>query len=129
MGTPRPITLEYKKVGPGLYRKWNPTLGVYSTIQVNYDSNGRRTGFTHSIAQPDYILQQILDRNVAMQNSWKGKFGGDVVTQTTSLPIAVHQQIMAQCGFQAGHGYDEKKFRSILNDRDNYKLKTIPGRI
>lgn len=125
----RPIELEYKKVGPGHWRKWNPLMGIYSTLRANYDSRGKVVSITHAIEQPDWVLQQILDRNVAMQNSWKGKFGGDVITQTSSLPIAVHQQIMAQCGFQKGQGYDEDKFRKILNDRDYYKLKCVPGKL
>lgn len=128
MGQPRPITLEYKKVGAGRWLKWNPILFMYSELIANYE-NGRVKSYTVRRWQPDWVLKATLDRNVAMQNDWKGRYGGDLITQTSSLPIAVHAQIMEQCGFKPGQGYDEKKFRQILNDRDNYKLKTVPGRI
>lgn len=75
------------------------------------------------------MIQSALDRNVAMQNAAKASFRDDYVTQAASLPIAVHRQIMAACGFQPGQGYDEKKFRAILNDRDYYKLKCVPGKL
>lgn len=128
MGTPRPITLEYKKVGAGVWRKWNPVQGIWSELRANYQG-GKLVSYTVRRWHPPEILEAVLDRNVAMQNSWKGKYGDDCVTQQTAIPIALHQQIMDKCGFQQGHGYDEKKFRQIMNDSDYRKLKTVPGRI
>jgi len=78
--------------------------------------------------QPKQLIQGVLDMNIARQNDFTG-FKGKEMYQATSLPIAIHEQIKKKCGFQPGHGYDEKKFRQIINDRDNYKLKTVPGRI
>lgn len=124
----RPIELEYKKVGAGKWQKWNPVLNVLSTIEAEYE-NGRIVRYRVSRQQPKWFIDAVLDRNVAMQNSFKGTYGDDLVTQTTSMPIVVQQQVMEQCGFKAGQGYDEKKFRQIMNDRDYYKLKTIPGKL
>lgn len=125
----RPVEGEYKKVGPGRWQKWNPILMVLSTLEAEYNTSGEIVRWHTRIQQPRAVQQAILDHNVDRQNSWKGRYGGDLITQTTSLPIAIHQQVMEQCGFQKGHGYDEKKFAQIMNDRDNYKLKCVPGRI
>lgn len=126
----RPIELEYTKVASGKWVKWNPILRVRSTIEaIKWDSKGRATEFKVTRDQPKADIQAIVDFNVNMQNSWKGSYGGDLITQTTRLPTVIHQQIMEQCGFKAHQGYDEKKFKQIINDRDNYKLKTVPGRI
>jgi hypothetical protein len=119
------VDLTFRKIAPDTYQKWNAVLGVRTT--VTFDREGRRIHVRHD--QPKQMIADVLDRNVAMQNDWKGRFGGDLVTQTASLPIVVHSQIMKQCGFQPGQGYDEKKFRQIMNDRDNYKLKCVPGKI
>ncbi len=123
------LDLSFKRTGPGTYQKWNAVLGVRTTITFvpARDGGGRKIHVRHD--QPRQVIADVLDRNVAMQNDFKGRYGGDLITQTASLPIVVHSQIMAQCGFQPGQGYDEKKFRAILNDRDNYKLKCVPGKI
>jgi hypothetical protein len=119
------LDLTFRQIGPDTYQKWNGALGVRTTIR--FDRAARQIHVRHD--QPAWLVDAVLDRNVALQNAAKASFKNDLVTQTTSMPIAVHRQVMAQCGFQPGHGYDEKKFRRIMNDRDNYKLKTIPGRI
>lgn len=119
------LDLRFTRIGPGTYQKWNAILGVRTT--VTFDRDSRKIHVRHE--QPRALVDAVLARNVVMQNDFKGRFGADVITQTTSLPIAVHRQIMAACGFQPGRGYDEKKFRAILNDRDYYKLKCVPGKI
>lgn len=117
--------LDFVQVAPNVYRKWNAILGLRTT--VTFDNVNGKIHVRHD--QPKKLITAVLDRNVSMQNDWKGKFGADLITQTTSMPIAVHSQIMKQCGHKPGQGYDEKKFKQIINDRDNYKLKTVPGRI
>lgn len=124
----RPIELEYKKVGPGKWQKWNALLCILSTIEAEYE-NGKLVRYHYRREQPKWFTDAVLDRNVAMQNDGKQRFGADLITQTASLPIAVHAQIMEKCGFKAGQGYDEKRFRQIMNDRDYYKLKTVSGRL
>lgn len=126
---PRPIELEYKKVGPGRWVKWNPILMLWSILEAERDSNGKLVRWHSKHVQPKEVTDAIIDFNVAQQNAWKGNFGSDVITQTSRLPIPIHRQIMEQCGYQPGHGYDEVKFKKILNDRDYYKLKTVPGRL
>ena len=119
------LDLTFRQIAPDTYQKWNAALCVRTT--VTFDRVGRKIHVRHD--QPRALVAAVLERNVALQNDFKGRYGADVITQTTSLPIAVHRQIMAQCGFRPGQGYDGKKFRAILNDRDNYKLKCVPGRI
>lgn len=119
------LDLSFDRIGPNTYRKWNPILGVRTTL--TFDRANGRIHVRHD--QPRALIDAVLERNVALQNGAKRSFKDDYVIQTASLPIAVHRQIMTQCGFQPGHGYDEKKFRAILNDRDNYKLKCAPGRL
>lgn len=115
---------EYRKIAPNVYRKWNPLTQIRTTITYFWEAGVKKMHVRHD--QPKQFIQTVLDSNVDMQNSFKG-YKHDIITQTTRLPIAVHAQIMDQCGFKAGQGYDEKKFKQILNDRDNYKLKTVPG--
>lgn len=126
----RPIELEYTKVGPGKWVKWNPILRIRSTLEaIKWDSNGKATEFRVLREQPKADIQAVIDFNVAMQNSAKRNFAGDLITQTTCIPTTVHQSLMEQCGYQPKHGYDEKRFRQLMNDRDYYKLKTVPGKI
>lgn len=120
------IDLTYKFLGNGHYVKWNPVLGVKSELLI-WKENGK-TMVTVRHSQPPKLVQSILDLNVARQNSFTGYKGKEMV-QATSIPQAQHKQIMKQCGFQAGHGYDEKKFKQIVNSRENYKFKTVPGNI
>lgn len=126
---PRPIQGEYKKVGPGKWVKWNPVLMIRSTLEAVYNSSGKITAWNVRREQPRAVIDAVLERNVALQNDGKRRYDADLIHQQTSIPIAVHAQIMEQCGFQPGHGYDEKKFKQIINDRDNYKLKTVSGTI
>ncbi len=119
------LDLTFRRIGPDTYRKWNAALGVRTT--VTFDRAARKIHVRHD--QPRALVEAVLERNVALQNGAKRSFKDDYVTLAASLPIAVHRQIMAQCGFQPGHGYDEKKFRAILNDRDYYKLRCVPGKI
>lgn len=120
--------LEYKKVGPGHYMKWNPVLGVRSQIWVTPSAIPGKVDVHTRHDQPKQLVEDILDRNVAMQNDFSGYRGKDIV-QGTAIPLVQHKQIMKQCGFQAGHGYDEKRFKQIVNDIDYRKFKTVPGKI
>lgn len=119
------LDLTFRQIAPDTFQKWNAALGVRTTL--TFDRAGKKIHVRHD--QPRAVIAAVLERNVAMQNGAKASFKDDVVTQVASLPIAVHRQVMAQCGFEPGHGYDEKKFRAILNDRDNYKLRCVPGKI
>lgn len=128
--TGRPIDGEFKKVGSGRWAKWNPILRIRTVLEVSeYDGRGQPLAFRVYRQQPREDIEAILDLNVQTQNSWKGRYGADLGTQTTRIPIVIEQQIKEKCGFIPGQGYDEKKFRQIVNDRDYYKLKTVTGRI
>lgn len=113
-------------IGPGTYQKWDSVLGIRTTVKFEGEGDQKLVHVRHE--QPKQVIQDILDLNVARQNAFSG-YGGDMMHQTSSIPLTVHSQIMKQCGNIPGVGYDQKKFSQILNDRDYYKLKTVPGRI
>lgn len=121
--------LSFRQIGIDLFQKWNPVLGIRTTMKVERGDNGKPVRYHVRHEQPRQLISAVLERNVAMQNDGRKTYGGALITQQASIPLAIHAQIMKQCGFQAGHGYDQKKFRQILNDRDNYKLRCIDGRI
>lgn len=121
------IELSYKQIGPGVYQKWNPVQQIRSTIWFHGEGDNRKMTVRHE--QPKKLIADVLALNVERQNNFKGNFKGVEMYQGTSLPISVDRQIKAQCGFKPGQGYDEKKFKQIMNDRDNYRLKTVPGKI
>ena len=121
------IDASFVKVAPSTYQKWNATLGIRTTVFFFKEDGKQMVTVRHE--QPKALIADIIDLNVKQQNSHDGKYGSKLITQTSRLPLTVHRQIMQQCGYQPGYGYDEKKFRQILNDRDNYKLKTVSGTI
>jgi hypothetical protein len=113
----------FRVVGPGHYVKYNPLTGIRTTVILEGTGDTRTMHVRH-----DQRVDDILDLNVARQNDHKGFKGVDMF-QATSIPMVEHSKIMAKCGYKPGQGYDVKKFKQILNDRDFYKFKTVPGRI
>lgn len=113
-----------RKIGPGTYQRYNHKLGILTTMLIEHLPGGAKK--VH--VKQEQRVDDILDFNVKQQNEHKG-FKGDGLHQVTRIPAVEYRKIMERCGFQPGHGYDKKKFRQILNDRDYYKLKTVSGRI
>lgn len=120
------LDLSFVQIAPDTYQKWNAALQIRTTIFFHGVGEDRKMTVRHE--QPKKVIASILDRNVAMQNDFSGYKGKDGF-QATSLPISVHKQVMKMCGHQPGHGFDEKKFKQIMNDGDYSKLKTVPGKI
>lgn len=116
----------FQKIAHNTYRRWDPVL--QKRVTVTFEGTGERKLMHVKIEQPKQLIQDILDMNVEQQNSFAG-YGNAEGFQAFRMSPQVYQQIMEKCGHQPGKGYDEKKFKSILNDRDYYKLKTIPGRV
>jgi hypothetical protein len=112
-------------LGGGVIQKWNPQTRIMTKFR--YDPETKKLHVQHSQLKED--VDAILERNKAMQNSWKGRFGDDLITQTASVPIILHEQFKKQCGFQEGHGYDTDKYRKLLNDPDYRYLKTVTARL
>ena len=118
----------YQRIAPRTYQRWDPVLLKRTTVQ--FEGSGEKLLMHVKIDQPPWVGKIILDNNVDLQNNFKGYGKGDGFYQATCIPAHVYWgQIMPKCGFQPGHGYDEKKFKQIVNDRDNYKLKVVPGKI
>ena len=113
------LDLTFKQVSPNVYVKWNELLGIRTTIHFD----GPKIHVKH-----EQRVDVILDANAEQANSFTGYKGKEMV-QATRIPVIEHRKIMQRCGFKPGQGYDEKKFKQIVNDRDNYKFKTVPGRI
>lgn len=120
------LDLSFVQIAPDTYQKWNHVLCIRTTIRFHGVGDNRKMTVRHE--QPKQVISAILDRNVAIQNSFNG-YKGKEMYQGTSLPIAVHSQVMKMCGHKPGQGYDEKKFVKIMNDIDYRKLKTIPGKL
>ena len=114
---------EFKVVGPGHYVKYNPLLGIKTTVVLEGSGETRTMHVKH-----EQEVEDILDLNVAQQNDFSGYKGKELV-QATRIPMIEHRKIMERCGFQAGHGYDEKVFKRLLNDSDYSKFKVVPGKI
>lgn len=113
------LDLSFRQIGAGLYVKWNPLLGIRTTVRFE-------NGLMH--VKHEQRVDDVLDLNVAQQNDFTGYRGKDLV-QATRIPMVEHRKIMARCGFEPGAGYDVKKFKQIINDRDYSKFKTVPGKI
>lgn len=117
---------DWEVLGPGHYRKWNPQTMILTTVR--FTGEGEKKTMHVRREQPSWVTNAIIEDNVARQNDFKG-YGNDEFYHGVRAPMPVWQQIMEKSGFIAGQGYDEKKFKSIVNDRDFYKLKIAPGRI
>lgn len=117
--------VSYVQVGIGRYVKHNPILGVTSYLTV--EPSGK-PGKVNVHVRHEQRVDDTLDLNVYQQNEFRSFKGMDGY-QATRIPLVEHRKIMQQCGFQAGHGYDEKKFKQIVNDSDFRKFKIVPGRI
>ena len=113
------IDLSYKQIGPGVYQKWNALLGIRTTLTF-------ADGKIH--VKKEQRVEETLDLNVAQQNDFRSFKGMDGYIGTR-IPLVEHEKIMERCGHEKGKGYDVKKFKQIVNDRDNYKFKLVPGRI
>lgn len=113
-----------RKTGPGTFQRYNHYLGILSTYLIEHLEGGKMR--VH--VRQDQRMDDILDANVRQQNDFKG-YHGDDMYQATRIPIVVHEQIKKKCGFKPGIGYDPVEFKKLLNDRDYYKLKTVPGRL
>lgn len=113
------LDLSFRHIGAGLYVKWNPLLGIRTTVRFE-------NGLMH--VKHEQRVDDVLDLNIAQQNDFAGYRGKDLV-QATRIPMVEHRKIMARCGFEPGAGYDVKKFKQIINDRDYSKFKTVPGKI
>lgn len=113
------LDLSFKRIAPNIYQKWNAAQGIRTTIHFD----GDKIHVRHE--QP---VAAVLDLNVKLANDFSGYKGKELVLGSR-IPITEHRKIMKQCGFQPGHGYDQKRFARILNDSDYRKFKTVPGKI
>lgn len=116
---------QFQVVGPGHYVKYNPLTGVRTT--VIFEGKGDVRNMTVRHEQAISVQNSILDLNVARQNDFNGY--GDGLYQASSIPLVAFEQVKKKCGFQPGYGMDPVAFKKLLNDRDYYKFKTVPGRV
>jgi hypothetical protein len=116
----------FQWVGLGTYRKYNALTGIRTTVQFTGTGDKRSMHVKHETELNRQA--EILDLNVAQQNSFSGYKGKELV-QGTRIPLLEHRKIMQQCGYQPGHGYDEKKFKAIINSNEYSKFRTVPGKI
>lgn len=118
------IPLDFVQIAPNVWQKWNPVLGIRTTLKRDGDLYHVR----HE--QPKQNIQAILDLNVKQQNDRVGPIAyGDHMYQATRIPLVMHSQIMKMCGHKPGQGYDVQKFKKIMNDSDYSKLRCISGKL
>lgn len=113
------VDLSFKQIGPGKYQKWNAAMGIKTTLTF-------KDGKIH--VRHEQRVDDVLDANVARQNEFTNFRGMDGYVGAR-IPLIEHRKIMAQCGYQPGKGYDEKRFKRIVNDIDHQKFRLIPGKI
>lgn len=119
---------EFQKIAPNTYRRWDPVL--LKRVTVRFEGSGEKKLMHVRIEQPKWVVNTILDDNVALQNSFAGYGKTDGFYQASRIPSQIYWgTVMPKCGFQAGHGYDEKAFKRLVNDRDYSKFKIIPGKV
>jgi hypothetical protein len=116
---------QFKCVGPGKYVKWNPVLGIRTILLVEPSTT---PGKVNVHVRYEQEVSNVLDFNLHQQNEFRGFKGMDGYVGVR-IPIVERNKVMEKCGFKPGQGYDEKKFKQIVNDRDFYKFKTVPGKI
>jgi hypothetical protein len=104
------------------YTKYEPMTGIRTT--VTFDHKGKAMHVRH-----DQDVTAIIELNKIRQNEHRGSFKGELLSQVTSIPMLEHKKIMEKCGYVKGQGYDEKKFKQILNDPDYRYFKTVNARL
>ena len=102
------------------YVKFHPGTGIKTRIIFDHQ-NGK------VIVRKTQVVQNIIEANLAEQSEFNG-FKGDRPYRVARIPWLERNKLMERCGYENGE-YDETKYNAILDDRDNYKLKTIPGKI
>lgn len=102
------------------YVRENPQTGIRTYIVFDH-ANGK------VIIRKTQRVDRIVEANLAEQAEFTG-FKGDRPYRVARVPWLERQRMMEACGLENGE-YDETKYNRLLDDRDNYKLKTIPGRI
>lgn len=112
---------EYQMVAPGYYIKYNPMTGVKTEIWRKARTDG---GFDMKVRHSQRV-DQIIDANLEQQSNFNG-YHKSGLRHVARLPITEWNKIREATGWKPGQGYDEVALRRYLNDRDNYKLKTIP---
>jgi hypothetical protein len=117
----------------GIVRRPNETLKVFPNgfIRYNHISGKRITvkieaGTLH--VREEQNVEKLIELNKTQQNDFTG-YRGKLLTQLTRIPEVIHNDFMRKCGFVPGQGYDEKRFKQLINDPDHRYLKTVPGKI
>lgn len=120
----RPLTDEYRKIGPGTYQRFSPITGIRTTIYLETLPGGKR----NMTIKQEQDVEHIIARNTFLQNNFSGYDKN--LHQVASVPLVWDNEFKRLSGQVNGKGeYDEKKYKSLLNDRDYYRFKTVPGKI
>ena len=107
---------DYTMVNPGHFTRYNPMNGVKTDI---YFHDGKMT-VRHS-----QRVDAILDANHEQASNFRG-YDTTGLRHVARLPITEWNKLKQATGWKEGQGHDEVALRRYLNDRDNYRLKTIP---
>jgi len=124
-GASSPLTPGYTLVsnvgGERTYMKENPLLKIRTYLIFKNDG-------TITVRKTQRI-DATIDANVQDQNSFYS-FGNQPMVRVANVPLIVDRQFKEKAGLNHRTGeFDRKKYNSLLDDRDNYKLKTVPKKI
>lgn len=122
------FTLIAKSDDISVYRRWDPVL--LKRITVRFEGKGDKKLMHVKMEQPKWVVNTILENNVQLQNNFSGYGKGDGFYRGASIPAPIYGQFMEASGRDPITGeYDEKKFKSLVNDSDHSKLRVVPGKI
>lgn len=116
--------MDYRKTEKHVFEKVDPRTRVKTRMIFDHASGEIKV---QKIQDP-HAVQALVDMNKEARDSHR-RYNGNGMTKVSSIPLVEWQKIMARCGNQPGIGYDQEKFRKIINDGDYAKLRTVPGRI
>lgn len=122
--TPNPQG-NYKRIGPRTYQKYDPVMGVRTTIWIEDAGNGK----VNIKKRHEQRTDDIIALNKLQANSFGG-FKQNLMTQTARVPVTIWSDFMRKCGQDKRTGeYDKKRLTRILNDSDYKHLKTVDKRL
>lgn len=116
---------EWAHIGRGTYQKYNPTLRIRTTV---FSEPAGVSGKVNLRVVHEQYTGDIIELNKKQQNEFRG-FRNDLMTQTSRIPLVHWQDWMKKCGQDKTGQYDEKKFKSLINDPDHRYFKTVNARL
>jgi hypothetical protein len=102
------------------YDKYDPQTRIKSVLYFDHVAKT-----VHTYKEQD--VEDIIEANKRAQNDFSGYSS---IYRASQVPLLMDQKLKELSGLNPRTGeYDEKKYKSFLNDADYKYLKTVPGRV